>query len=86
MNKIPTQEENPNGLYQRYNVTHNDGTPTDPEGFYLVLRLDKRGKDKNWTSACRMAALELCKHLDNKALANELLNRVTELTFEEMDK
>lgn len=53
---IPSQQENPNGLHQRYSVKKADGTPTDPNAVYFVLRLDNFGHDPQHVRACRKAA------------------------------
>jgi hypothetical protein len=53
---IPEQSENPNGLHGRYIIQHADGSPTDPNAVYFVLRLDKKGRDELHTLACRYAA------------------------------
>lgn len=58
---IPSQSEKPHGLHRRYNVTHADGSPTDPEAIYFVLRLDKGGKDPIHTQACRNAVRQYCR-------------------------
>lgn len=52
---FPSQAENPNGLYQRYNVTKVDGEE-DPKAQYFVLRIDAFGDDPNHLEACQMAA------------------------------
>ncbi len=52
---IPTKEENPKGLHQRYIVSKADGTPTDESAEYFVLRLDDFGKDKGHINCCRIA-------------------------------
>ena len=54
--KIPTREENPNGLHQRYIVTHASDNPDDPEALYFVLKLNS--KDPAHKRACRLAAWE----------------------------
>lgn len=54
---IPSAVDNPAGLHHRYNVTHADGSPTDPNAVYFVLRLDKGGRDPEHTAACRAGAL-----------------------------
>ncbi len=53
---IPTEEENPDGLNQRYNVTKANGEPCDPRAVYFVLRLDSYGDDPEHIEACRAAA------------------------------
>lgn len=61
---IPTREDNPGGLHQRYRVEKVCGR-TDPDAVYLVLRLDNKGDDPAWTKACRMAARQLALQLQN---------------------
>lgn len=39
---IPTQEENPKGLHQRYVVSKTNGEPVDETAEYFILRLDSR--------------------------------------------
>lgn len=53
---LPTAEDRPNGLHQRYRVLKLHGT-TDPNAVYFVLRLDPEGDDKFHVKACRIAAL-----------------------------
>ena len=36
---LPTQKENPNGLYQKYELEHTDGSPIDPRNEYFVLKV-----------------------------------------------
>lgn len=50
---IPTQEQNPKGLHQRFYVEKLNGE-TDPKAEYFVLRLDNNGKDPNHINACRI--------------------------------
>ncbi len=45
MSAIPPQADNPNGLHQRYVISHADGSPIDPLATYFVLRLDSHGRD-----------------------------------------
>lgn len=64
MNAIPTREQNPEGLHQRYIVTKADGTPAD--GTYIVLRIDNAGNDKVWLRACRYAIYCLATYILDK--------------------
>ena len=59
--KILKQEDNPDGFHCRYNVTKTDGTPSDPNAMYFVLRLDGNGKDERHINACRSAAIAYAK-------------------------
>ena len=54
---IPTKEENPTGLFQRYNISRTDGTEINPNAEYFILRLDGHSKDKSHVTACRLAVL-----------------------------
>lgn len=36
---LPTKEENPNGLYQKYELKHTDGSPIDPCNEYFILKV-----------------------------------------------
>ncbi len=74
---IPTKEENPKGLHQRYIVSKADGTPTGDNVEYFVLRLDKNGKDRNHVNACRKAVLKYADAIEDHLpeLANDLVNR-----------
>lgn len=59
---IPTQQENPKGLHQRYAVykisqTFVEGTNLvlpDPNAEYFVMRLDEGGSDREHIKACRV--------------------------------
>lgn len=55
MAALPTKDENPTGLHQRYKVERLNG-PTDPNAVYFVLRIDCNGKDGAHIHACRLAA------------------------------
>ena len=77
MKKIPTQQENPEGLHLRYIITKTDGEPIDENAEYFVLRLDDGGDDIKHIKACRKAikvyAKKIKKHLPE--LSKELLSR-----------
>lgn len=74
---IPTREENPNGLHQRYVVSKTSENPVDEGAEYFVLRVDKNGKDPKHVAACRKAVLkyaeEIADHLPE--LSKDLINR-----------
>jgi hypothetical protein len=61
------KEERKRGKYDRYKITHIDGSPTDPDADYFVLRLDDGGSDPAHIEACRRAilmyAIEIEEHL-----------------------
>jgi len=84
MQAIPTREEKPTGLHQRYRVEKLEGE-TDPRAVYLALRLDEHGTDPKWIEHCREAARTLafnvsadpeCGHLHE--MACDLLEIVTD--------
>lgn len=64
------------GLYDRYKVTKQNGTPLIGDEYYFTLRLDRHSDDSVWTKCCRKAARELVRQLrKNKhlpKLANDL--------------
>lgn len=57
MSKIPTPDENPTGLHQRYFISKASGEPLDEGAEYFVLRLDRGGDDQKHIQACRQAVL-----------------------------
>lgn len=71
MKDIPTIDENPKGLHQKYVIRKVTGvkrngfigrptlvtTPVDSDAEYFILRLDDRCKDKKHVEACRKAVL-----------------------------
>ena len=65
--QIPTKEENPNGLHQRYIVTHSEDMPDDPDALYFVLKLNS--KDPVHCRACRLAAWQ---YIDEIRRSNRL--------------
>jgi len=84
---IPTREQNPSGLYQRYIVKKVDGSPIDPEAEYFVLRLDCGGSDIHHIAACRAAihayADAIKRYLPQ--LAQDLMTRYLYLPSEVKD-
>ncbi|WP_417459107.1 hypothetical protein [Kordiimonas sp.] len=78
MSKIPTIEENPAGLHQRYTVSKNSGEETDPHATYFVLRLDGGGRNMHHTRACRAAAEAYVAHIKRAGLAAETLQPVAD--------
>lgn len=74
---LPSMEENPDGLHQRYHVIKANGQPTDPQAEYFVLRLDDGGKDPNHVAACRKAVLAYAKAIKKyiPKLASDLEER-----------
>ena len=81
---IPTKQENPNGLHQRYRVTKADGTECDSRAAYFVLRLDNFGDDMEHVAACRAAAQAYAASvpLRLQLVANDLLKLVDDLESE----
>lgn len=53
---MPIETEKPHEFNERYEVTNADGTPTDPDAIYFVLRLDSGCRDPEHLQACRSAA------------------------------
>lgn len=86
MEKLPTKEENPNGLHQKYIVSKADGTPIDKDAIYFVLRVDDGAKDQGHLEACREALFTYASHMlrHNIVLANDLLDLLSE--FGEFEK
>jgi len=74
--QLPTRDENPTGLHQKYIVTKADGTPVDPEAEYFVLRIDSEADaDHRW--ACLRALETYAKAIEPNIprLACELIER-----------
>jgi hypothetical protein len=63
MNSIPSAQDNPNGLHQRYIVSKANGKAVDPNAIYFVLRLDSGGGDQMHINACRHAALQYAEYV-----------------------
>lgn len=63
MPQIPTRDQNPSGLHQRYQVTKTNGEETDSRAVYFVLRIDRHGRDAYHTEACRAAAMAYASHV-----------------------
>jgi hypothetical protein len=88
MKKIPTREENPKGLHQRYIVSKTDGELVDDNAEYFVLRLDFGGNDIKHIKACRKAvrkyAKEIKKHLPQ--LSQDLLERYPKMKKSKNEK
>jgi hypothetical protein len=40
MEPLKSKEENPNGLYRKYNITRTDGKPIPENAEFFILRLD----------------------------------------------
>jgi len=63
--QIKTQQENPNGLYNRYIVSKVSGEPVDKNADYFVLRLDEYGDDLEHIAACRKAIMTYAEEIKN---------------------
>jgi hypothetical protein len=61
--------DDPKGFYRKYIVTHSDGSPTDPNAVYFVLRLDTE-------QIARTAAREYARLIQdsNPALASGIMD------------
>lgn len=77
MEKIKTQQENPKGLHQRYNLNKCNGKPIDQDAEYFVLRVDWNGKDPKHIKACRKAILTYAENIKDHLpeLAEDLIER-----------
>jgi hypothetical protein len=77
---MKTQEENPNGLHNRYYVSKVNGEKVDENAEYFILRLDEYGSDINHIKACRKAIItyanEIKEHLP--ILSSDLIERYGE--------
>ena len=78
--EIPTREENPLGLHQRYFIEKTDGEPVDENAEYFILRLDKAGRDPRHVAACRKAILTYAEDIKDHlpVLAQDLIDRYSE--------
>lgn len=59
---IPTKEESPDGLHQRYDISKKDGD-NDPDAEYFVLRIDGGGDDPIWQAACQDTLMFLAERV-----------------------
>lgn len=77
MNEIKTQEENPIGLHQRYNISKSNGKPIDTNAEYFVLRVDLNGSDPKHIEACRKAVITYAENIKEHLpeLSQDLINR-----------
>lgn len=76
-NKLKSEEENPQGLHRRYNVTKVSGEPVDQDAEYFVLRLDDGGDDEKHIEACRLAVIKYADTIEEHLpqLANDLYEK-----------
>ena len=75
---IPTIEENPNGLHQRYIIQKTSGEPVDPNAVYFVLRIDKGGKDPKHIKAGRDATRAYIQSLRDQNHLPELADDLSQ--------
>ncbi len=77
---IPTKEQNPEGLHQKYVVSKTNGKPVDETAEYFVLRLDWNGNHKH-IEACRKAVLKYAEEIKDylPKLSKDLIDRYGEL-------
>jgi hypothetical protein len=91
MEKIPTRQDNPNGLHQRYKIqkivptqeqdffgnNHYTYKDADKEAEYFVMRLDTGGSDLEHIKACRIAINAYADAISKHIpeLANDLKKR-----------
>lgn len=79
MVNLPSQEENPKGLHNRYLISRTDGTPINPKNVYFILKLEGEG-DPIHMEACRKAVLkyadEIKEHLPE--LSKDLFDRYSD--------
>lgn len=73
---IPTKEQNPDGLHQKYIISKVSGEPLDPGAEYFILRLDSGG-DPDHVEACRAAIRAYAKNIQPviPKLASDLIAR-----------
>jgi len=66
------------GLIKKYIISHADGTVTDDDAKYFVLRYDAGGKDRRHIRACQVALLKYAEEIEDHLpiLANDLRKQV----------
>lgn len=76
-NKLPSEQENPNGLHNRYYVSKVNGEPVDEFAEYFILRLDGGGDDPIHIAACRKAILTYAENIKEHLpqLSTDLIER-----------
>jgi hypothetical protein len=80
---LPTSQDNPTGLHQRYNITKVDGGPVDPDAMYFVLRIDGNASadDPAHIAACQLAALTYCKCAEEHPHLAKMAAELRELVY-----
>lgn len=77
--KLPSHDENPTGLHNRYEIRKRNGEPVDPNAIYFVLRLDNDATDKVHMRACRAAAFMYCQYIASHGEAAHLADVAEQL-------
>jgi hypothetical protein len=74
---IPTKEEAPNKLHQKYILKRTDGKPIDEKAEFFILRLDELGHNPVHLNACRRGVLAYADAIaaTKPELAKDLYNR-----------
>lgn len=74
---IPSKEECPKGLHQKYILQRTDGKPIDERAEFFILRLDEFGKNPDHINNCRKAILAYADTVASTKpeLAKDLYNR-----------
>jgi hypothetical protein len=74
---IPTKDENPKGLHQKYVLARVDGKPLEETAEFFILRLDNGAKNPKHKIACRLAVLTYAENIagHNPILAQDLYER-----------
>ena len=68
------QKDEPKGIFGKYRIEKEDGSPVDPEAIYFTLRLDT---DKHARAAVR-AYIESCRE-ERPELAEDLVRLLREV-------
>lgn len=73
---LKSEEENPNGLFNKYVISRTDGTPINPENIYFLLKLEGEG-DPIHIEACQKAVLKYADEIESHIpqLAKDLRER-----------
>jgi len=82
MKAIPTREQNPDGLHQRYRISKRSGEDIHPKAEYFILRLDDHGKDPKHIEACKIAVLSYAEAIKPHIpkLADDLIQRYADIS------
>jgi len=63
-------------VYNKYNVTHSDGTPCDPDSRYFVLKLNS--KDPKERHRVRAAVFAYCMECDDEDYVLNIIKYMNE--------